>query len=171
MIMFGRWKRSRKKLCPPEELAPVVGRTFIGEQVQMEGFIRCLEDLYIDGSAEGTIELKEHRLTVGIKGRVAAEMHVQDATISGHVKGRILSQGKVEITRSGHFVGQIEAGGIAVADGAYLKAVVRLTRDAASDTIPHHSPLEAWTVPGEKRMEETPGPGLKQEGETGGSFE
>jgi cytoskeletal protein CcmA (bactofilin family) len=159
MIMFGRWKRSRKKLCPPEELAPVVGRTFIGEQVQMQGFIRCREDLYIDGSAEGTIELKEHRLTVGIKGRVAAEMHVQDATISGHVKGRILSQGKVEITRSGHFVGQIEAGGIAVADGAYLKAVIRLTRDPAADTIPENGPLEECPASGEIDMEEALNPG------------
>jgi cytoskeletal protein CcmA (bactofilin family) len=161
MIMFGRWKRSRKKLRPLEELGPVVGRTFIGEQVQMEGFIRCSEDLYIDGSVEGTIELKEHRLTVGEKGRVAAEIRVQNATISGHVKGRILSQGKIEITRLGHFVGQIEAGGIAVADGAYLKAVIRLTRDPAADTISAHGPLEECPASGEIDMEEALNPGNK----------
>jgi cytoskeletal protein CcmA (bactofilin family) len=166
MIMFGRWKRSRKKLRPLEEFVPMGGRTFIGDQVQMEGFIRCGEDLYIDGSFEGTIELKEHRLTVGEKGRVAAEIRVQNATISGQVKGSILSQGKIEITRPGHFVGQIEAGRIAVADGAYLKAVIRLARDPAADAIPGHGPLEAWTVPGEKRVEETPGPGLNQRNET-----
>jgi cytoskeletal protein CcmA (bactofilin family) len=171
MIMFGRWKRSRKKLRPLEEFVPVGGRTFIGEQVQMEGLIRCREDLYIDGSFEGTIELKEHRLTVGEKGRVAAEIRVQNATISGQVKGSILSQGKIEITRPGHFVGQIEAGGIAVEDGAYLKAVIRLTRDPVADAIPGPDPFETRTFPGEKRVEETPGSGLNQGNETCRSFE
>jgi cytoskeletal protein CcmA (bactofilin family) len=155
MIMFGRCKRSRKKLHPLEELGPAVGRTFIGEQVQMEGFIRCREDLVIDGSVEGTIELKEHRLTVGEKGRVAAEIRVQNATISGRVKGRLFSQGKIEITRSGHFVGQIEAGGIAVADGAYLKAAIRLIRDPAAHAIPANGPLEKGPASGEIEMEET----------------
>ncbi len=163
--MFGRWKRSRKKLRYPEELGPVVGRTFIGEQVHLEGIIRCREDLYIDGLVEGTIELKEHRLTVGEKGRVAAEMRVQNATINGQVKGSILSQGKIEITRLGRFVGQIEAGGIAVADGAFLKAVIRLTQDPAADTIPANGPLEQCPASGEIDMEEA----LSQGNETCGS--
>lgn len=126
--MFERWKRSKRVRHDAAELAPVARRTFIGEQVQMDGFIRCREDLHIDGSFEGTIELKEHRLSVGEKGRVAAEIRVRNATISGQVKGNILSEGKIEITRQGRFVGKIEAEGITVADGAYLKAVIQMAR-------------------------------------------
>ena len=128
MIMFGRWKRSKKARHQATEFAPVGGRTFIGEQVHMDGFIRCREDLYIDGSFEGTIELEQHRLTVGEKGRVAAEIRVRNASINGQVKGNILSEGKIEITRHGRFVGKIEAEGIIVADGAYLKAVIQMAR-------------------------------------------
>jgi cytoskeletal protein CcmA (bactofilin family) len=152
-------------------MMPEVGRAFIGERVQMEGFIRCREDLHIDGSVEGTIELNEHRLTVGEKGRVAGEIRVRNATISGNVKGSIFSRGHIEITRLGHFEGLIEAEGIAVADGADLKAEIRLTRDPAADTISASGPLTSWTGPGEKRAEETFGPGLNQEIEAGDPFE
>jgi cytoskeletal protein CcmA (bactofilin family) len=169
--MFGRWKRSRKEQRKAAEFVLVADRTFIGEQVHMEGFIRCGEDLHIDGRVEGTVELEEHRLTIGEKGRVDAEIRVKDATISGEVKGTILSQGKIEITRLGRFVGQIEAGGIAVEDGAYLKAVIRLSRDSAADAIPGPGPSETETVPGEEHVEETPGSGLNQENETGRSSE
>ncbi len=148
------------------EFAPVGGRTFIGEQVHMDGAIRCREDLHIDGSFEGIIDLAEHRLTVGEKGRVAAEIRVRNATIRGQVKGNILSKGKIEITRPARFVGKIEAEGIAVEDGAYLKAVIRLTRDPAADAIPGHGPLEARTFSDEKRVEATPGPDLNQGSET-----
>jgi cytoskeletal protein CcmA (bactofilin family) len=131
MIMFERWKRSKRARLEAAEFAPLGRRTFIGEQVHMDGFIRCREDLHIDGSFEGTIELKEHRLSVGEKGRVAAEIRVRNATISGQVKGNILSEGKIEITRHGRFVGKIEAEGITVADGAYLKAVIQMARGPA----------------------------------------
>jgi cytoskeletal protein CcmA (bactofilin family) len=172
MIMFRPWRRSKKKQRQTVELLPVADRTFVGEEVHMEGLIRCEEDLYIDGSVEGTIELANHRLTVGETGKVHAEIHAQNATISGRVKGTILSRGKVEITRQGHFEGQIEAGGIAVADGAYLKAVIRLTRDSAADAIPGNGPLEGWTAPPEeKHVEDTPGSALIQGNETGRSIE
>jgi cytoskeletal protein CcmA (bactofilin family) len=161
--MFGRWKRSRKEQRLAAELVPAADRTFIGEQVHMEGFIRCGEDLYIEGRVEGTIELEEHRLTIGEKGRVDADIRVQDATISGEVKGTILSHGKVEITRNGRFVGQLESGGIAVEDGVYLKAVIRLRRDSAAAATSGSGPSEIENVSGKEQVEEAPGPGLNQE--------
>jgi cytoskeletal protein CcmA (bactofilin family) len=138
----------------------------------MEGFIRCREDLYIDGWVEGTIELEEHRLTIGEKGRVAAEIRVQDAKISGDVKGTILSHGKVEITRNGRFLGQVESRGIAVEDGAYLKAVIRLSRDAAAAAASGPGSSETGAVPGdEEHVEETSRSGQNKAYETGRSLE
>ena len=42
----------------------------IGKSVLMKGELSGSEDLYIDGQVEGTIELREHNLTVGPSGRV-----------------------------------------------------------------------------------------------------
>jgi len=170
MIMFGLWKRSKKKPRQAAEPLPVAERTFVGDQVHMQGLIRCGEDLYIDGSVEGTIELANHRLTVGEMGRVDAEIHAQNATIRGLVKGSIFSRGKIEITRQGHFEGQIEAGGIVVADGAYLKAVIRLTRDAG-DATPGKDPSEGWTAASEKHLEDNQGSTLNQGNDTDPSIE
>jgi cytoskeletal protein CcmA (bactofilin family) len=41
------------------------GQDCIGKAVRIEGQIYSQEDLYVDGDVEGTIELQEHRLTIG----------------------------------------------------------------------------------------------------------
>ena len=154
--MFERWKRSKRARHKAPECRAAGGRTFIGEQVHMDGFIRCREDLHIDGSFEGAIELKEHRLSVGEKGRVAAEIRVRNATISGQVEGNIFSEGKIEITRHGRFVGKLEAEGIAVADGAYLKAVIQMARGPVADPVPVCGPSEECPASGPIDSREAP---------------
>ena len=47
------------------------GITTIGKGVVIEGELKGGEDLVIDGTVDGTIELPQHVLTVGPTGRVA----------------------------------------------------------------------------------------------------
>lgn len=103
-------------------------RTVIGENITIKGDIRGSEDLVIDGSMKGNIELEKNQLTVGPKGRVEAEIYADNVTISGHLTGNIKSRGKVVITREADFCGEIKAGSLSVEDGAYLKAVIELER-------------------------------------------
>ena len=44
---------------------------------------RSSGDLYVDGDVEGTIELQEHRLTVGPNGKVCSNIKARDVVISG----------------------------------------------------------------------------------------
>ena len=46
--------------------------TTIGRGVVIEGEVKGGEDLVIDGKVDGTIELRQHTLTVGPTGRVKA---------------------------------------------------------------------------------------------------
>ena len=78
---------------------------------------------------KGRIELEEHQVIVGSKGKVEAEIHAKDLTISGRMTGNIQALGKVEITKEAEFNGEIKAGRISVEDGAYIKAVIELVRD------------------------------------------
>src|SRR6266581_2583786 len=48
------------------------GGALIGKSVVIKGQVFSREDLTIDGEVEGSVELPEHRLTVGANGKVLA---------------------------------------------------------------------------------------------------
>lgn len=132
-------KKSKKANAEPKvSTSPVtmVDRTIIGDQIFIEGTIRGEEDLLIEGSVKGNIEMKAHHLTVGSKGQVEAEVRAANVTISGKLEGNIYATGKVEITKSADFNGEIKAKSISVEDGAYLKAVIELEREPTQKTVP-----------------------------------
>ena len=54
------------------------GITRIGKGTVIEGEVAGGEDLVIDGHVDGTIELPHHVLTVGLTGRVKAELVGED---------------------------------------------------------------------------------------------
>jgi cytoskeletal protein CcmA (bactofilin family) len=113
----------------PVKPVSVSEKTIIGEQICIEGSIRGRENLLIEGSMKGKIELEEHQVIVGSKGKVEGEIHAKDVTISGRMTGNIQALGKVEITRAAEFNGEVKAGRISVEDGAYIKAVIELDRE------------------------------------------
>ena len=104
-------------------------KTIIGEQISIEGSICGKENLLIEGSMTGKIELEEHQVIVGSRGKVEAEIRAKDVTISGRMTGNIQALGKVEITRAAEFNGEVKARRISVEDGAYIKAVIELEHD------------------------------------------
>jgi cytoskeletal protein CcmA (bactofilin family) len=105
------------------------GKTIIGKQVSIEGEIQGREDLVIEGEVKGSIELENYHLIVGPKGKVEAEIHAGNVTVSGHLKGNIKALEKVEITGEADFNGEIKAKRISVEDSVYLKAVIEVERE------------------------------------------
>ena len=144
-------KKTRKTDAEPAvSPKPIVmsGKTVIGDQIFIEGAIRGKENLLIEGTVKGNIEVKDHHLTVGSQGQVEAEIHAANVTISGRVVGNIHVTGRVEITKEADFNGEIKARSIAVEDGAYLKAMIELERE----------PLKKVTPSGKPEKKEAPEP-------------
>ena len=118
---------------PPAPMAQS-NKTVIGQHIFVEGTVRGNEDLVIEGSMKGTIELEKHQVTVGSTGQVEADITADNVTISGHFVGNVAAHGKVEITKAADFSGEIKAKSISVEDGAYLKAVIELEREGKAKT-------------------------------------
>jgi cytoskeletal protein CcmA (bactofilin family) len=104
-------------------------KTVIGENLSIEGTIRAAEDMVIDGTVKGTIEIKSHQLTVGPKGRVDADIEADSVVVNGRMTGNIVAKNKVHVAKSADFTGQIKSKRISVEDGAYIKASIELDRD------------------------------------------
>ena len=142
----------------PQSAPPAAARTqtIIGEQITIEGGLKGNDDLIIEGSVNGKIELQKNHLTIGHKGRVEAEIHAGNVTISGRLTGNINASGKVAITKGANFNGEIKAKSISVEDGAMLKAVIELDQSGAQtsqtgvSSVSNSSPAEQAEPKGEK---------------------
>ncbi len=126
-------KPATNDFSPTPTSEPANAKTVIGEHISIKGDIRGNEDLVIEGSLTGKIELENNQIIVGSKGRVEAEINAKNVFISGQLKGNIQALGAVKITRDANFNGEIKARSISVEDGAYLKAVIELQRDPKKD--------------------------------------
>jgi cytoskeletal protein CcmA (bactofilin family) len=134
-------KATAEPPAPPKPMS-VDPKTVIGDQISIEGAIRGKEDLLIEGSVKGSIEVKAHHLTVGVKGQVEAEILAANVTVSGKLAGNVNATGRVEITREADFNGEIKTRSISVEDGAYLKAVIEMDREPLKSVSPSGKPEE-----------------------------
>jgi cytoskeletal protein CcmA (bactofilin family) len=115
----------------PEPEAPR-GVATIGKSVVLKGQVFSREDLYIDGEVEGTIELLEHRLTVGPHAKVSATLKAREVVIMGSVRGNIEAADKIDIRKDAKLVGDIKTARIVIEDGAYFKGSIDIQKPEVS---------------------------------------
>ena len=81
----------------PETRGPAV----IGKSVMIKGQIFSREDLTIDGEIDGSVELQEHRLTVGPHGKLQAGVKAREIVVLGTIHGNVEAsdKGSIDIAR------------------------------------------------------------------------
>jgi cytoskeletal protein CcmA (bactofilin family) len=115
-----------------EQRRKPMGQTaIIGQSIHIKGELTGNEDLTIEGTIEGKIDLKEHHLTIGQHGKIKADLHAKTITILGEVFGNAVAEEKVEIKETGKLRGDILSPRIAIADGAHFKGSVDMERTPA----------------------------------------
>ena len=100
------------------------GQASIGKAVKINGQIYSKEDLYVDGDVEGTMELQEHRLTIGPNGKVHANIKAREVVIFGNVQGNVEASAKLEVRKDARVVGDIKTARLVIEDGAYFKGSI-----------------------------------------------
>jgi cytoskeletal protein CcmA (bactofilin family) len=115
---------------------------FVGKTVIVKGELSGKEDLYVEGSIEGKIFLKDNTLIIGPEGKVNAEIHVKRITINGSVNGNIHASEIVIINKTGSLQGDIFSPRISIADGAHFKGSVKMEKIACSSPFQKERPIE-----------------------------
>jgi len=103
---------------------------WLGSSLRVKGDITGTEDLLIDGSVEGLIQLDGRKLTVGTAARVTADIIARDVVVHGYVKGNIHAKGRVEIKKDGSVIGNLTTAQIMIEDGADFKGSIEIDRGA-----------------------------------------
>ncbi len=107
---------------------PVRGVAAIGKSVLIKGQILSREDLYLDGEMEGTVEVPEHRLTIGPHAKLQAGIRAREVVVLGSVNGNVEAIDKIDIRKDAKLIGDIKTGGIIIEDGAYFKGSIDIVR-------------------------------------------
>ena len=111
--------------------APHTGElAHIGKSVVIKGELSGSEDLYLDGQVEGSIELRDHSLTVGPNGKVKANVTAKGVVIQGKLDGSINAADRVDLRQSAVVTGDVTTQRISIEEGAFLKGKVDIQKDS-----------------------------------------
>src|SRR5207344_2381809 len=100
----------------------------IGKSVVIKGELNGSEDLTIEGHVEGTIQLRDHVLTIGPNGKIKAQVFAKSVIVLGEVTGNVTASEKVDIRDKGSVDGDIISPRVAIAEGAHFRGSVDMQR-------------------------------------------
>jgi len=126
---------------PRKSSPPGLDQATIGRSITIKGDVTGDEDLYIQGRIEGTIDLKQHNVTVGPEGRVKANMKGRMVTIEGEVDGNVTGQEQVALRSASKVNGDIVAPRVVLEDGASFLGSIDMSGKTASAIAPKPTPL------------------------------
>ncbi len=104
----------------------------IGKSVVIKGELNGSEDLTIEGHVEGTIQLRDHVLTIGPNGKIKAQVFAKSVIVLGEVHGNVTASEKVDIRDNGSVEGDLISPRVAIAEGAHFKGAVDMQRKGAA---------------------------------------
>src|SRR6266403_146005 len=122
-----------RDVMSPSEAGADRDTGWLGSSLRVKGDISGTEDLLIDGSAEGLIQLDGRKLTVGPTAKVTADIIARDVVVYGYVKGNVRAKGRIEIKKDGSVVGNLTTAQIMIEDGADFKGSIEIDRSADND--------------------------------------
>jgi len=103
----------------------------IGKSVVIKGELNGSEDLTVEGHVEGTIQLRDHILTIGPNGRIKAQVFAKSVIVLGEVTGNVTASDKVDIRDAGSVDGDIISPRVAIAEGAHFRGSVDMQKKGA----------------------------------------
>src|SRR5712691_10388973 len=111
-------------MSPPRPVEERRVVAWVGKSILFRGDLIGLEDMAIDGRVEGTIELREHSLTIGPDAQIQADIVAKVMTVLGVVVGTITASEAVDIRETGSVDGNITSRRLTMADGAVVRGRV-----------------------------------------------
>jgi cytoskeletal protein CcmA (bactofilin family) len=106
-----------------------------GPGMTIKGEVHSQEDLYVDGEVDGSIELREHCLTVGPNGKTHSSVRAREVVVLGSIQGNVEARDKIAIRKNGKLVGDIKTAGIIIDDGAYFKGSIDIVRSDSKPVV------------------------------------
>ncbi|OYU32289.1 MAG: hypothetical protein CFE39_04150 [Comamonadaceae bacterium PBBC2] len=136
--MFGNKKTNNTPLVKSPERFD----TLIGRQTEIQGTLRVIQSVRIDGKVVGNIEApRDQAITVviGQEGEVHGDVIASRVIVAGKVSGNIDAHERVELLASALVQGDVKYGSIAVEHGARLLGLLLQVDASQPQGQPDHA--------------------------------
>ena len=145
------WKKNLSDEMPIENRSPEPvkrdGRApcaLIGPSIVISGGLAGEEDVVIQGKVEGTVEFRQHNVTIGQHGHVKADVYAREIEVEGVLVGDLHGETRVTVRRSGQVTGNITAPRVVMEDGALFKGSIDMpAREGAAASDGHRKSLSS----------------------------
>jgi cytoskeletal protein CcmA (bactofilin family) len=111
-------------------------RATIGSSITIRGEVTGDEDLLIEGRVDGSVDLKQHSVTVGADGQVKAGVSGRVVTVEGSVQGNLKGVEVVILKSTARVQGDITAPRVVLEDGAAFRGGVDMGDPAGGVSPP-----------------------------------
>jgi cytoskeletal protein CcmA (bactofilin family) len=102
--------------------------THIGPSVVIDGEFTSDEDLTIEGTLKGDVQIRDATLTIGEPARVEADIHGSRVVVHGTVRGSITASVRIELGPAARVQGNLSADQVVIADGARFDGRIDMAR-------------------------------------------
>ena len=106
----------------------------LGPSLHIKGEISGNEDLLLEGSVEGLVQLDERKLTVGAAAKLTADIIAREVVVYGSVKGNLRAKDRIEIKKDGSVNGDLTTARIMIEDGAYFKGSIEIDKTGEKES-------------------------------------
>jgi cytoskeletal protein CcmA (bactofilin family) len=106
----------------------------LGPSLHVKGEISGNEDLVIEGTVEGLVQLDERKLTVGAAAKLTADIIAREVVVYGTVKGNLRAKDRIEIKKDGSVNGDLTTARIMIEDGAYFKGSIEIDKSGEKES-------------------------------------
>jgi cytoskeletal protein CcmA (bactofilin family) len=119
-------------LSAPRDLSDAVpasarGTATIGKGIRIKGEVSGSEDLFVDGSVEGKLNLSDDCcVTIGPNGEIKADIFAREVVVRGRVDGRIIGREKIQLGSTANISGDLKTERLTIEDGAVLRGRVEI---------------------------------------------
>ena len=104
----------------------------VGAGLRIRGELSGNADLLVEGTVEGPIRLADHKLTVGLSGKLTSDVVAREIIVHGSVKGNLRASERIEIMKNGSVIGDLTTARILIEDGASFKGSIEIVHEAAA---------------------------------------
>jgi len=112
---------NKRSLVPPttrSSPSTTPNRAVIGAGITIRGDVVGAEDLVLQGEVDGSVDLKDHSLTIGPQGKVLAHISARIISVEGTVEGDLTASEKVVLRGTARVLGDIFSPRVVMEDGA-----------------------------------------------------
>ncbi len=113
-----------KPFVPSPPIAKPTDKAVIGPSITIKGELTGSEELMIQGRVQGTVDFKQHSVTIGEQAQVEADVCAKAIHVNGKLTGNLFAEANIVLHPTANVVGNMKAPRVGLEDGARFRGKI-----------------------------------------------